>query len=205
MYERYIKRILDMAIAVLVMPLFVLLYFVISILIKFDDNGPVLYKSERIGKNEVRFPMYKFRSMKVDAPNWLNPDGSTYNSTIDPRVTKVGGFIRRTSIDEIPQIINVIKGDMSIVGPRASLFSALDTYKDDEINKMRVRPGITGYVQAYYRNNLSNRQKRLKDAWYATNVTFWLDARIFFRTFLTVLKREGLHTNEVSIADEWER
>ena len=110
--------------------------------------------------------------MKVNAPTLLNADGSTYNAKDDPRVTKIGKFMRETSIDETPQILNVLKGDMSIIGPRASLASVLDTFQDDEIDKMKVRPGITGYTQAYYRNGLSNREKRLKDAWYANNVVF---------------------------------
>jgi len=134
--------------------------------------------------------------MKANAPLLLNPDGSTYNSKDDPRVTKVGKFLRETSIDETPQILNVLKGDMSIIGPRASLSEALGTYKEDELDKMKVRPGITGYTQAYFRNTLSNREKRLKDAWYANNVSFILDLKIFFKTITTVFKKEGLYTNE---------
>ena len=124
--------------------------------------------------------MYKFRSMKVNSPNILNEDGSTYNSAEDSRVTKVGKVIRETSIDEIPQILNVIKGEMSIIGPRASGFDALPSYKDDEKDKMKVLPGITGYTQAYFRNGLSVREKRLKDAWYANHVSFVLDMKNFF-------------------------
>ena len=134
--------------------------------------------------------------MKVNAPKILNEDGSTYNASDDPRVTKIGKFIRETSIDETAQIINVLKGEMSIIGPRASLSGAIGTYKEDEVDKMKVRPGITGLTQAYYRNGLSNREKRLYDAWYANNVDFWLDIKIFFRTIKTVLKKEGLYTNE---------
>jgi len=142
--------------------------------------------------------MYKFRSMKLNAPNVLNPDGSTYNAKDDPRVTKIGRIIRATSLDETPQILNVLVGNMSIIGPRASLAGALDTYQPDEIDKMKVKPGITGYTQAYYRNDLDIRNKRLKDAWYANNVTFWLDVKILFKTIITVLKREGLYTNQSS-------
>ena len=126
---------------------------------------------------------------------YLIEDGNTYNAKDDFRVTKIGKFLRETSIDETPQILNVLKGDMSIVGPRASLAIELDTYMDDEMDKMKVRPGITGYTQAYYRNGLSSREKRLKDAWYANSVSFWLDIKIFFKTILTVLKREGLYSN----------
>lgn len=114
----------------------------------------------------------------------------------DPRVTKVGHFIRETSIDELPQIINVLLGDMSIIGPRASLSNSLSGYSSDELDKLKVRPGITGYSQAYFRNSLSSREKRLKDVWYANNVSLWLDIKILFKTFSTVLLRKGLYTND---------
>ena len=139
--------------------------------------------------------MYKFRSMKVNSENILNSDGSTYNAKDDIRVTRVGKFLRETSLDETAQILNVLKGEMSIIGPRASGWDALPTYKPDEIDKMNVRPGITGYTQAYYRNSISVREKRLYDAWYAHNVSFSLDAKIFFKTILTVLSHKNLYTN----------
>ena len=196
MYSRYIKRFLDIVICIVALPFFVILYIIFGLLIKIEDGGPVIYKSERIGRDYKPFMMYKFRSMSVNAPNLLNLDGSTYNAKNDPRQTKVGRFIRVTSIDETAQILNVLKGDMSIIGPRASLYSALKNYKEDEMDKMKVRPGITGFTQAYYRNYLSVREKRLKDAWYANNVSFWLDVNIFFKTILTVLKRDNIYTND---------
>lgn len=196
MYKKCFKRILDISIGIMALPIFVLVYLVFGLIIKLEDRGPIFYKADRIGKDSKSFKMYKFRSMKMNAPTLLNEDGSTYNSKDDPRVTKIGKFMRETSIDEIPQILNVLKGDMSIVGPRASLTSALDTYKADEVDKMKVKPGITGYTQAYYRNGLSNREKRLKDSWYANNIDFNLDVKIFFKTFATVLKKEGLYTND---------
>ncbi len=188
------KRVFDIVICLIGLPIFVVLYIIFGLLIKLEDSGPIFYKADRIGKESKLFKMYKFRSMKVNSPNLLNADGSTYNSEDDPRVTKIGKFIRTASIDETPQIINVIKGEMSIIGPRASLAGALGTYLDDETDKMNVKPGITGYTQAYYRNGLSNREKRIKDAWYAKNVRFWLDVKIFFKTIITVFKREGLYT-----------
>lgn len=196
MYLKYIKRIIDIIICIIGLPVFILLYIGIGIAIKLEDGGPIFYKADRIGKDSKIFKMYKFRSMKINAPKILNEDGSTYNASDDPRVTKIGKFIRETSIDETAQIINVLKGEMSIIGPRASLSGAIGTYKDDEIDKMNVRPGITGLTQAYYRNGLSVREKRLKDAWYANNVTFYGDIKIFLKTIVTVLKREGLYTNE---------
>ena len=195
MYEKYVKRVFDIAIALAGFPIFLLLALIIGISIKFEDRGPVFYVAERIGKNGRLFRMYKFRSMKVNAPNWLNTDGSTYNAKENPRVTRIGRFIRETSLDEVPQILNVLKGDMSIVGPRPSLASALDTYRRDEFDKLKVRPGITGYVQAFYRNDLPNREKRLTDAWYANNLSLGLDLRILLRTIGAVLLRKGLYTN----------
>ncbi|MFF2497407.1 sugar transferase [Peribacillus sp. NPDC058075] len=196
MYKEFIKRIFDILICIIGLPVFVVLYVIVGLLIKIEDKGPIFYKADRIGKDCKSYGMYKFRSMKAYAPILLNSDGSTYNAKDDSRVTKIGKFIRETSIDETPQILNVLKGEMSIIGPRASLASVLDTYQDDEIDKMKVRPGITGYTQAYYRNGLSNREKRLKDAWYANNLSLWLDVRIFFKTISTVLKREGIYTND---------
>lgn len=195
MYSKYIKRIIDIVICIIGLPIFMVLYIIFGLLIKLEDKGPVFYSAERIGKDRNLYKMYKFRSMKVNSPTLLNVDGSTYNSKEDSRVTKLGKFMRQTSIDETPQILNVIKGDMSIIGPRPSLASALNTYKDDEIDKMKVRPGITGYTQAYYRNGISNREKRLKDAWYANNVNFCLDVKVFFKTIITVVKRESIYTN----------
>jgi len=113
-----------------------------------------------------------------------------------------------TSIDELPQIFNVLIGNMTLIGPRASGAGALGTYQEDEIAKMDVKPGITGFTQAYYRNGLTVREKRLKDAWYAYNVSLWLDIKIFFKTIVTVLKRENVYTNEnvveVTLSDEKE-
>ena len=150
--------------------------------------------AERIGKDGKKIKMFKFRSMKVNAPNILNSDGSSYNAKDDPRVTKVGKFLRETSLDETAQILNVLKGDMSIIGPRASNWDALETYLPDEMDKLKVRPGITGYVQAYYRNNATPHEKRVHDGWYANNLSLWLDIKIFFKTIAVVLKRENLYT-----------
>ena len=195
MYKHFFKRIFDLIFSILLFPIFIIFYIILGILIKIDDKGPIFYKGERIGKDCKIYKMYKFRSMKINAPNILNKDGSTYNSKNDDRVTRIGKFIRETSIDELPQIINILKGEMSFIGPRASLAEVLETYKDDEKDKMKVRPGITGYTQAYYRNSLSVREKRLKDSWYANNVSFILDLKIFFKTIQTVLKRENVYTN----------
>lgn len=196
MYVKYIKRIIDLIICTIALPIFVVIFIVMAIAIKFDDGGPVIYKSKRIGKDFKIFCMYKFRTMKVNVPNILNADGSTYNSKTDKRVTMVGKFIRETSIDETAQIINVLIGNMSLIGPRAGDIESIGTYLDNEKDKTLVKPGITGYSQAYYRNELGVHAKRRMDAWYAHNVNFVLDVKIFFKTIITVISRDGLYTND---------
>ena len=195
-YQLFIKRCFDIIICLLFLPIFLLISLPIAVAIKSEDGGPVFYKSWRLGKNFREFPMFKFRSMRVNAPDIRNSDGSTYNSKTDPRVTRVGRFIRETSLDELPQCFNVILGHMSLVGPRAGDVESKNTYESDEKDKLLVRPGITGYTQAYYRNSLPVREKRLYDACYAHNVSLWLDIKILFKTVSAVLQRDNIYTNE---------
>lgn len=194
-YQLSIKRLIDIIICLIALPFVLIILIPVAIAIKIEDQGPIFYHSGRIGVGFKEFGMLKFRSMKVNAPDLRNEDGSTFNSIVDPRVTKVGHFLRETSIDEIPQIFNILKGDMSIIGPRPGDVESKDTYDNEEKDKLLIRPGITGYTQAYYRNNLGVREKRLYDAWYAHNVSFMLDIKIFFKTIATVIKRENIYTN----------
>lgn len=195
MYVHFFKRLIDLVLSLIALPFWLLLFIPIAVAIKLDDGGPVFYKSARVGKGFKKFGMYKFRSMKVNAPDLRNEDGGTYNAADDPRVTKVGRFLRETSLDETPQLLNIIKGDMSIIGPRAGDWESVDTYEEDEKDKCKVLPGLTGYCQAYYRNSASVREKRVKDAWYANNVSFTLDMKIFLKTISTVFRHENLYTN----------
>lgn len=195
-YQLVIKRIIDIIIALIILPFFIILFVPVAIAIKIEDGGPIFYCSARLGIGFHEFKMFKFRTMKVGAQDIRNKDGSTFNSNNDPRVTKVGRFLRETSIDEIPQFLNVLSGKMSIIGPRPGDVESKDTYKKDEADKLLIRPGITGYTQAYYRNNLGVREKRLYDAWYAHNVSLILDIRIFFKTIITVLVRKNIYTNK---------
>ena len=194
-YQLYIKRLIDIILCLIALPFALLLIIPIAIAIKIEDHGPIFYHSMRIGKGFKEFGMLKFRSMKVNAPDFRNEDGSTFNSKNDPRVTKVGHILRETSLDEIPQIFNVLCGQMSIIGPRAGDVESKDTYEEDEKDKLLVRPGISGYTQAYFRNNLGVREKRMYDACYAHNVSFLLDIKILFKTVKTVLLRENVYTN----------
>lgn len=192
---KIIKRIMDVIVCLIAFPFFCIIWIVAAIFIKAEDGGPVFYKAERIGKDGKKILMYKFRSMKVNAPDIRNADGSTYNAKDDARVTRIGKLLRETSLDETAQILNVLKGDMSIIGPRASNWDALESYLPDEMDKLKVRPGITGYVQAYYRNNATPHEKRVYDGWYANNLSFELDIKIIFKTIAVVLKRENLYTD----------
>lgn len=200
-YQLVIKRIIDIVLCLMILPLVLLVMIPVAVAVKLEDGGPIFYKSRRLGVGFKEFDMLKFRSMKVNAPDIRNEDGSTYNSKTDSRVTHVGRFIRETSLDEVPQFFNVLFGQMSLVGPRAGDVESKDTYEEDEKDKLLIRPGITGYTQAYYRNNLGVREKRLYDAWYAHNVSMWLDIKILLKTVETVLKRENIYTNE-EVRDE---
>ena len=194
-YQLGIKRAMDIIACLVALPFVLIVLIPVAIAIKVEDHGPIFYRSMRIGKGFKEFGMLKFRSMKVNAPDLRNEDGSTFNSKTDPRVTKIGHILRETSLDEIPQVFNVLAGQMSIIGPRAGDVESKDTYEEDEKDKLLIRPGITGYTQAYYRNGLGVREKRLYDAWYAHSVNFGLDVKIFFRTIKTVLTHENVYTN----------
>jgi undecaprenyl phosphate N,N'-diacetylbacillosamine 1-phosphate transferase len=197
MYRLYIKRILDILFSLIFLPFFVVIILTLTPFIYIWDQGPIFYNAYRMGKKGRRFKMFKFRSMKVNAPDLRNPDGSTYNAENDPRLTKIGRFLRKTSIDELPQLINVLIGDMSLVGPRPTLYS--DKYPSyDEHTKKRydVRPGITGYTQAYFRNSIGQEEKFKHDVWYVENLSFLLDMKILIKTFFSVIKRENIYVSE---------
>lgn len=204
-YQNVIKRFVDIIFCIIVIPIVLLITIPIGIIIKIEDRGPVFYSSKRLGKNFREFGMLKFRSMKVNAPDLRNNDGSTFNSENDPRVTKIGRWLRESSIDELPQVFNVLLGHMSLLGPRAGDIESKDTYAEDEKDKLLVRPGISGYTQAYYRNGLGVREKRLYDGWYAHNVSLALDIKIFFKTIVTVLKHDNVYTNTVDSVEETEK
>lgn len=193
MYEKGLKRFFDFLIALLCMPILGLVLLFAALAIKLDDGGPVFYNAERIGRNGRLFRMMKLRSMKVNAPDIRLADGSTYNGEDDPRVTKVGKFLRKTSIDELPQLINVLKGDMSLIGPRPDPPDWLARYPEDVKVFLKVRPGITGYSQAYFRNSADGEQKMQHDVYYALHCSFGLDIKILFRTVAVVLKRENTY------------
>ena len=178
-----------------------LIIFISFIFIKIEDRGPIFYKAERTGLFGKPFKMYKLRSMKVNAPDIRLEDGSTYNGDDDPRVTKFGKFIRKTSIDELPQIINVLLGDMSFIGPRPDTPMYLDKYTEEEKKILTVRPGITGYNQAINRNSVLTKEKLKNDIYYVEHLSLLFDIKIIFLTILTLLKRNNVNRNLNIIED----
>lgn len=192
MYERFGKRVCDLIVGIVALPIVLLIIAVLAPFIHFEDKGPVFYNAPRVGKNGRDFKMYKLRSMKVNAPDLVMEDGSTYNGADDPRMTRVGAFMRKTSLDEMPQFLNVLKGDMSVVGPRPDLRRETELYQGDESLKLTVKPGITGYAAVYGRNSLPWHDRLALDVLYVRNVSFALDAKVFFKTFATVFKQEGV-------------
>lgn len=201
MIYAFFKRLFDIVVSLAALPFVFLAFLIVGPIIYFTDKGPIFYNAPRLGYKGKVFKMYKFRSMKVNSPNLKNADGSTYNGENDPRVTKIGKIIRKTSVDELPQFLNVLKGDMSFIGPRAHLTTRYTGYENlDECRKRRldVRPGITGYSQAYYRNSISADQKLLNDVYYVDHMSFGLDVKILFKTVASVLKRENIYVGEAS-------
>lgn len=196
MYVHFFKRVFDILIGVVALPFVLLLIIIFGPIIWFQDKGPIFYAGKRIGKNGKPFGMLKFRSMRVNAPDIRLEDGSTYNGDDDPRVTKIGKFLRKTSIDEIPQFLNVLSGQMSFIGPRPDPLDWLEKYKPEERIFLTVKPGITGYNQAYYRNSANSQEKIDHDVYYAKNISFWMDVKIIFKTIKTVLFRENLYHDE---------
>lgn len=192
MYRNFLKRIFDLVIAILALPFWLIILIIIGPIIYFQDRGPIFYNAPRLGKDGKIFKMYKFRSMKMNAPDIRNEDGSTFNAEDDPRLTKIGKFIRKASIDETPQLLNVIKGDMSIIGPRPDLPEHVELYEGNEARKLEVRPGVTGYNQAYFRNTIPWKERINNDIYYIDHLSMWMDIKVFFKTAVSVLKREDV-------------
>lgn len=137
--------------------------------------------------------MYKFRTMKRNAPDIRNADGSTYNAKNDPRLTRIGAFLRSSSLDELPQIINILKNEMSFIGPRPDLPEHIKLYSNKELKKLSVLPGITGYNQAYFRNSVSFKERLKNDLYYIRHLSFCLDLKIFIKTIEGIVLRRGVY------------
>lgn len=199
MYKHFLKRGFDFLLALLALPFWLIILAIIGPIIYFQDKGSIFYNAPRLGKDGKVFKMYKFRSMKINAPDLRNEDGSTFNAEDDPRLTKIGKFIRKTSLDETPQLINIIKGDMSIIGPRPDLPEHQALYEGNEEKKLEIRPGVTGYNQAYFRNTVPWKERIQNDIYYIDHLTWWLDVKVFFKTAISVLKREDVFVTDDNV------
>jgi undecaprenyl phosphate N,N'-diacetylbacillosamine 1-phosphate transferase len=197
-YRNFFKRIFDLVLAIMALPFWLIILVIVGPMIYFQDKGSIFYNAPRLGKGGKVFKMYKFRSMKMNAPDLRNEDGSTFNAEDDPRLTKIGKFIRKTSLDETPQLLNIIKGDMSIIGPRPDLPEHMEIYEGNEARKLEIRPGVTGYNQAYFRNTVPWKERIKNDIYYIDHLTMWIDIKIFFKTAVSVLKREDVFVEQKS-------
>ena len=186
-YNRFIKRFFDFVIALIALVVLSPIFVITSLAIKLDSKGPVIFKQKRIGKDGKVFDIYKFRSMCVGAEG---KGSGVYSGKGDARVTKVGKFIRATSIDELPQLVNILKGDMSFVGPRPPLTYhpwPIDEYSDEQLLMFALRPGVTGWAQVHGRKDVEWHKRIKLNVWYVKNVSLLLDVKIMFMTVFKVL------------------
>ncbi|WP_162011058.1 sugar transferase [Streptococcus sp. S784/96/1] len=185
-----LKRMLDVIISGLAILVLSPILLIIVIAIKLDSKGPVLFKQKRVGKGKKYFMIYKFRSMYIDAPSDM-PTHMLKNPAA--MITKVGGFLRKTSLDELPQLFNIFKGEMSIVGPRPALWNQYDLIEErDKYGANDIRPGLTGWAQINGRDELEIDVKATLDGYYVKHMGLVLDAKCFFGTFLSVAKSDGV-------------
>ena len=185
-----VKRLLDITISLIALIFLLPLISLIYLSVRINLGSPAFFLQERVGKDNKIFKMIKFRTMK----NSTDKNGNLLSD--NERVTKFGSFLRSFSLDELPELINILKGDMSLVGPRALLVKYLGLYNDEQIRRHEVLPGLTGWAQINGRNSITWSEKFKLDVWYVDNWSLWLDIKIFFLTFWKVLKREGINQSE---------
>lgn len=185
-YEKYIKRILDFTLSFIALICLSPILLIVAILVRVKLGSPIIFKQQRPGKDEKIFTLYKFRTMtdEKDEKGNLLPDSQ--------RLTKFGKFLRSTSLDELPELINILKGDMSIVGPRPLLVEYLKLYNEEQKHRHDVRPGLTGLAQTSGRNAITWEEKFEKDIEYVHNISFIGDVKIIIKTAIKVFKREGI-------------
>jgi lipopolysaccharide/colanic/teichoic acid biosynthesis glycosyltransferase len=191
-----VKRGLDICAGALGLVVLAIVTIPIAPLILLEDGGPVFYRAQRRGRYGRAYTMVKFRSMHVGASPVRNPDGSLFVGPSDARLTRVGTWLRKTSLDEVPQVLNILVGDMSLVGPRPHL--ALRSWGElsvDEQEALRVRPGLTGYNQAYWRNLVPTDVKTRNDVHYVRNLSFSGDMAILWQTVKQVVRRSGVYAD----------
>lgn len=194
----YFKRLFDLLMSIVLIIIISPLLILISLLIKLTSQGSIIFKQKRVGKDEKEFVIYKFRTMVKDAEN----KGSGYRVLKnDNRITKIGKILRKTSLDELPQLFNVLKGDMSLVGPRPTLKFIAEEYDEYQKNRFNMKPGITGLAQINGRQKLNWEEKIKYDLEYIKNYSFYLDIKILFKTFFVLLKSEDIH-KEKDVKDD---
>lgn len=194
MYRKFVKRVLDVLIAILLLVLFAIPMILIAIAIKVEDHGPVFFKQYRTGRYGKVFRLIKFRSMKVD--------NDVHDFKCADKHTKVGSFLRKTSLDELPQVFNILKGEMSFIGPRPWIPDYYENMNETQRKRVNVRPGITGLAQAKGRNGLTIFQKIKYDVHYVENLTFFEDCKVVFLTIVTVLSGKGADAGKETIKNE---
>ena len=190
MYKHCLKRVIDFILSLLGLIILSPVLLIIAIAIKLDSKGPVFFKQKRVGIHKSFFKIYKFRTMYTDTPKDM-PTHLLNNP--DAFITKVGGFLRKTSLDELPQLINILKGEMAVIGPRPALYNQDDLIAErDKYGANDVRPGLTGLAQINGRDELEIDEKARLDGEYVKHLSFGMDVKCFFGTFSSVLKHEGV-------------
>ena len=185
-----VKRIIDVVISIIALIILLPIFAIISIAIKIESKGPIFFKQKRIGKDKKNFTIYKFRTMRTDTPKDM-PTHMLKNA--NGYITKVGNILRKTSLDELPQLLNIIKGDMSIIGPRPALWNQYDLVEErDKYHANDLKPGLTGWAQINGRDELEIPQKAKFDGEYVDKISFVFDLKIFFKTIINVFKHEGV-------------
>ena len=201
MYSFFFKRVIDLIISITGIILLWPLFLIIGILIKCESEGPIFFNQERIGKNGKVFKIHKFRSMYVNAEKL-----GVYSNNRDKRVTKIGRILRMTSLDEIPQLLNMFVGDMSLIGPRPPLTYhpwTFDEYTEEQKHMFDVRPGLTGWAQIHGRKDVEWNKRIELNVWYANNVSFLLDLKIFFITIIKVISNaDNENVQKTVVLDE---
>ena len=190
MYKDGLKRGIDFLLSLVGIIVLSPILLILCIAIKIDSKGPVIFKQKRVGKNKTHFYIYKFRTMKVDTPK---ETPTHLLSNPDFFITRVGKFLRKTSLDELPQLFNILKGDMAVIGPRPALWNQYDLIEErDKYHANDIRPGLTGLAQISGRDELEIDYKARLDGQYTANITPWMDLKCFFGTIISVFKSDGV-------------